>query len=914
MRTLYLLILALILAIGVVAAPSASAQGQLAATPREIRTVEGITEYALPNGLQVLLVPDASKPTTTVNLVYRVGSRHESYGETGMAHLLEHLLFKGTPTTRLAWGEFTKRGLRANGTTWLDRTNYFASFAADDANLQWYLGWLADSMVNSLIARADLDTEMTVVRNEMESGENNPTRVLVQNTMATMYRWHNYGKSTIGARADVENVDIPRLQAFYRKYYQPDNATLVVTGRFDRQKVLQWVADGLGRLPKPTRVLEPTYTLDAAQDGERVVTVRRVGGAPVIMAGFHVMPSSAPDFGAVEVLAQILGDPTSGRLQKALVEPGLASRAYAMAWSLAEPGPLLVAVELAPGQDVEKARAALVATLDAAATQPVTPAEFERAQRQFLNAWDKGFEDPERIGTELTDAIAAGDWRLYFLARDHVRKATAADVERIARTWLRRDNRTIATYLPTATIERAPAPARVDVAKLVEGYRGDAGVREAEAFDPSPANLDARTALSALPSGMKVALLAKGTRGQSVRARLRLRYGDVESLRGQSTVAEGVAALLDKGGAGLTRAQIADAFDRLQAEVGFAASGQALDVTIATRREHLPAVIELVGRLLREPQFPEGALEEVRRQALTDIERNRREPGALIRQRVRQIGNPYPPGDLRRADTFEEQEAAVRAVTRAQLQAFHRRFLSAAAGSFAAVGDFDAKAVQASLQKALGDWSRPADGPLPYVRAPRPLLPVAADNVIERVPDKQNANLYGRLLLPITDRDPDYPALLMANQIFGVPTGARLWKRIRETEGLSYDVRTLVDANPYEPNTSLLWSAIYAPQNRPRVESALRDEIAKSLREGFTQAELDGLRGGLLNARRLGRAQDTVLAAQLVANLELDRRFAEAQRVDDAIAALTLAQVNAAWRRLVTPDALVLGWAGTFAP
>jgi zinc protease len=128
-------------------------------------TVEGITEYGLANGLRVLFAPDASKPTTTVNTTYLVGSRHENYGETGMAHLLEHLMFKGTPSYPQVWKEFTSRGMRANGSTWTDRTNCFASFAANDATLDWYLRWSADAMTHSFIARKDLDSEMTVVRN-----------------------------------------------------------------------------------------------------------------------------------------------------------------------------------------------------------------------------------------------------------------------------------------------------------------------------------------------------------------------------------------------------------------------------------------------------------------------------------------------------------------------------------------------------------------------------------------------------------------------------------------------------------------------------------------------------------------------------------------------------------------------------
>ena len=662
----------------VVGAALAQPAPPLPAGISEVRQVEGISEYALRNGLQVLLVSDDTKATTTVNVTYRVGSRHEGYGETGMAHLLEHLLFKGSPKTPRPWIEFTQRGLRANGTTSYDRTNYFASFAAADDTLRWYLDWQADAMVNSNIARADLDSEMTVVRNEMERGENNPNRILQQRLLAAMYDWHNYGKATIGARSDVENVDIPRLQAFYRRYYQPDNSTLIIAGRFDRARVLEWIAASFGPLPRPSRVIPATYTLDPAQDGERSVTVRRVGGAPLVMIGYHVPAGSHPDAAAVELLSQVLGDAPGGRLHKRLVERRLATRTSAGQYSLAEPSPMLLVAELGPGQDVDRAGAEMLATVDSLASEPVTSEELERARIQWLNDWDRGFTDPERIGVEISGAIAQGDWRLYFLSRDQVRAVTLDDVRRVAAERLRRDNRTIATYLPTAAPERAPAPARVDVAALVKDYRGDSGVAQVEAFDPTPANLDARTERSTLASGIRVALLPKGARGQAVHARLRLHYGDEKSMRDQSTVAAFAAAMLDKGGAGLTRQQISDRFDRLNATVSFSAAGQTLIVAIDTKRAQLPAVIELVSRLLREPSFPAPALEELRLTTLRAIETQRKEPDALIANRVRRHGNPYPPGDLRYVKTFEESEVAARAVTVAQLADFHRRFYSAA--------------------------------------------------------------------------------------------------------------------------------------------------------------------------------------------------------------------------------------------
>jgi len=244
-------------------------------------SVEGITEYQLDNGLRILLFPDQSKQQITVNITYLVGSRHEAYGETGMAHLLEHLVFKGTPDHPDIPAELTEHGAFPNGTTWFDRTNYYETFPATEENLVWALDLESDRMVNSFIAAEDLESEMTVVRNEFESGENSPVGVLGKRLSSVAFAWHNYGNSTIGARADIENVPIERLQGFYRKYYQPDNAVLVVAGRIDEARTLQLIVEEFGSTPRPDRTganqLFETYTAEPAQDGERSVTLRRVG-------------------------------------------------------------------------------------------------------------------------------------------------------------------------------------------------------------------------------------------------------------------------------------------------------------------------------------------------------------------------------------------------------------------------------------------------------------------------------------------------------------------------------------------------------------------------------------------------------------------------------------------------------------
>ncbi len=912
MRLRFLLLIVLL-----AATPAARAQqsSPLPAGLTQVTSVEGIAEYRLANGLQVLIAPDDSKPSTTVNVTYRVGSRHENYGETGMAHLLEHMLFKGTPTTRNVWGEFTKRGLRANGSTSFDRTNYFASWSANDETLRWYLSWQADAMLNSTILRSDLDSEMTVVRNEMEQGENNPGRSLVFQVMASMYQWHNHGKSIIGARSDVENVDIARLQAFYRRYYQPDNATLIVSGKFDTAQVLGWIAQHFGPMPKPLRTLQPTYTLDPAQDGERTVTLRRAGGNAQINVAYHVTSAAHPDFAAVQALARALGDTPGGRLHQRLVQQQqLAASSFGFAWSLQEPGPLFFGVQLAPGQDVEKARSAMLEAIDDVARQPISGAELERARTQLLNDWERGFSDPETVGVLLSGAIALGDWRLFFLDRDRIAKVTLEDVNRVAGERLRRDNRTVGTYLPTTAPERAPAPQTVDVATMVKDYRGQAQASAAEAFDSSPANLDARTTTAQLASGMKLALLPKRSRGNVVQARLRLKMGDEKSLLSRADDNALLAQMLDKGGAGLSRQQISDRFDQLRAEVSFAPEEQGVVVSIETRREQLPELITLLGRLLRNPALPEQALDEIRRQRLASIESQRSEPSAVTSNVLGRHGNPYPRGDARYTSSFEEQVHNLQGVTVQRLREHHRRFYSAAHGEFAAVGDFDAVAVRRALEGAFGDWRDAQDGPVAYTRLPRPFVSPPPQRFQLATPDKQNAFLRVYLPIALRELDPDYPAFLVANEIFSAGGGSRLWDRMRERDGLSYGVNSGILWNPHEAHSRYVLAAIFAPQNLAKMETALREEIERVLKDGFTQDELDRMRNGLLQERRLSRAQDAALAGSLLRNLQLGRSFATSQQVDDALMRLTLADVNAVLRKHLDPKRWSIAWGGDFKP
>ncbi len=906
-------VLALVLWAGA-AAQSAAAQ-ELPEGVVETASVEGITEYRLDNGLRFLLFPDQSKQQITVNVTYMVGSRHEGYGETGMAHLLEHLVFKGTPDHPNIPDELTERGAFPNGTTWFDRTNYFETFPASEENLAWAIDLEADRMVNSFVSAEDLESEMTVVRNEWESGENQPMSVLQKRVLSAAYDWHNYGNSTIGARADLEHVPIERLQAFYRKYYQPDNALLVVAGRFDPERAIRLVADEFGAIPRPDRSganrLFRTYTAEPAQDGERTVTLRRVGDVQLVMAAHHVPPGSHEQYAAVDVLTHILAARPAGRLYRNLVEPGLAANAFAFSYQLKEPGVLMAAAQVRREDSLEEAAAALLATVDEMAAAPPTEEEVERARTDYMSGIELAFNNPQGIALQLSEWASMGDWRLFFLHRDRLERVTPTAVHRVAQAYLKPSNRTVGYFHPTEeTPTRAEIPAPPDVAALVEGYAGREAVAEGEAFDPTPANIDARTVVHTLSNGVEVAFLPKENRGDAVNVSFTFRHGTEASLLGRASAGSLAGGMLMRGTTRRSRQEISDELDRLRARGSVNGSALTASGSFATVRENLSAVLRLAGEVLREPAFDADEFELLREERLAAIEQQQSEPQALVFQAFRRHLNRFPEDHPRYSTTFEEDVERLNAATVEEARAFWQAFYGAEGGTVGVVGDFDPDETLAVLEEVFGDWSAPQ----PYARVPDPHVEVEAASMDIETPDKANAWMVAVAAFRMRDDDPRYPALRMADFMLGGGfLNSRLPTRIRQEEGLSYGVGSQLAVPALDDGAAFLTYAIFAPENGDRVVEAFRDEMRKALEEGFAQEELDAAKRGYLDAQQNGRSDDGSLADRLSGNLFRDRTMEFTAAQEEAIEGLTLEEVNSALRDYVALDGISVFRAGDFA-
>jgi zinc protease len=877
---------------------------------KKLAEVEGISHYELPNGCQVLFFPDASKPTVTVNITVFVGSRHEGYGEAGMAHLLEHMVFKGTPNHPKIPDALKNRGAQFNGTTWLDRTNYYETLPATPENLEFAIGLEADRLINSNILAEDLASEFSVVRSEFEQGENNPQRVLMQRMTAAAFEWHNYGKTTIGNRSDIERVPIENLRAFYKKFYRPDNVLLTIAGRFQPEEAQKFIEKHFGVLPKPANPIDRTYTVEPPQDGERSVVVRRVGKLQLATACYHIPSGGHPDFAPLTVLTRILSDEPTGRLYKALVEAKLATRAGGYAIPTHDAGLFNVIASVDPDKSLDDAQKILLEVTENVAQSPITEEEVTRAIDRIISEREQEMTDAQSVAVTLSDWASQGDWRLFFLYRDRVEAVTADDVMRVAKTYLKRNNRTSGLFIPTDQTERISVPETPDLLAALDGYKGRDAVSEGEAFDPEPELIEQRTTRGTLVGGIRTAFLPKKTRGNTVSIALTLRYGNPESLRGYEAAGDMLPALVERGTRSMNYQQLQDKLSQSRTSLGVSGQLGLLQIGGQTKRENLKEVLQMVTELARYPTLPESEFEILKQQQLAALKAQLTEPQPKAMRLMQRILNPYPQGDIRYVPTLEESITRAESLTIDQIKELHTKFLGNQAGELSIVGDFDPSEVEPMLAEAFDSWK----SDVAFARSERPAQTQVSGRSEEiKTPDKANMVFVAGQQFVLDDKAPEYAALQIANFIFGNSAlTSRLGNRVRQKEGLSYGVGCRLESNAKDQRGMMMVYAIANPTNRDKLIATIHEEVDKLVRDGITAEELETAKQGFLEGEKVKFTEDGYITDYLGGSLFLDRTLEYDVWLRDQVAKLTVDDVNAAIRKFVDPKRFVECAAGDF--
>jgi zinc protease len=894
----------------------AAGRAQDTEKPEKVVTIEGITEYKYKNGLRFLSYPDAAAPSVTVNMTVLVGSRHEGYGETGMAHLLEHMLFKGAklyPNSDALDKAMQSRGVARreyNATTWVDRTNYYESFPASDDNLRFALEMEADRLQTAFIRREDLAKEMTVVRNEFERGEDNPNYILTQRMYSVAFEWHNYGKSTIGNRSDIERYPIDRLQAFYKKYYRVDNVVLVVTGKFDEKKALDHVSKYFGSLKAPAKPLENTYTEEPAQDGERSVILRRVGKVALAGVLYHIPAAAHEDNAACEILGLVLGDSPTGRLHKALVDKKKATSVDYNVTNWHDPGVMEFTAEVFENVRPEEVRDLLIAEVENLKKAPATEEEVTRMVRKYISFRQQALTKSTQTAFELSEWVGAGDWRLMFIHRDRIAKLKAADVNRVADKYLRQSNRTVGLFIPSKDVVRSTVPTAPDIDKLVKNFKGGKAVSEGEAFDATPENIEKRVKRFALKSGVKAAFFPKKSRGETITGRLVLRFGNEDSLVDHQTAASFVGSMMMRGTKNKTRAQIQEELDILNSTLSISSGLGNLSVTYETKREKHVELLKLLKELLREPTFPESELEEMKQLRKQAIEKSMVDPQGLASNAMARTLNPHPKTSIHYVPTHEESLQRLAKLKRDDVVKLYQQQFGGTVGELAIVGDFEPDTTAAQIDGILAGWK----SDVAFKRIPSVLVKdVKGKKESIETPDKENAIYYASFKFAMDDSHPDYPALEMANEILGGSFTSRLLDRFRQKEGWSYGASSFLSVGSLDRVSQFGIFASCKPDVIEKVDKAALEELARIIKDGVTEEEVKLAIKSTLEEKKIERGKDSSLASSLRSDLYLNRTFFYEAELEKKIAAVTVKDVNRAVAEYIQSGRLVIVRAGDFA-
>lgn len=878
--------------------------------PKLITTVEGVKEYELPNGLRVLLIPDPSQTNIVVNIVYKVGSRHEGYGETGMAHLLEHMLFKQCEKFVDIKKAIADKGAFANGTTWYDRTNYFEVLSASDENLKWAIDMEADRMVTSKILEEELKKEFSVVRNEFEAGENYQSGVLQERIMSTMYLWHNYGKSTIGSKEDIERVNVTNLRAFYKKFYQPDNAVLVIGGKFDETKALEFVQSAFGPIPKPTRILQPTYTVEPAQDGERFVSLRRTGDIQYLGMAYHTPSYADKDFAANTAFINYLTNNPSGLLYKKLVDSELASKVSGYSQSLQDPGFSYFEVEIPKDKDIENIRKIVTTTMD-----NIDPAQIKEEDLiRAINASIKGIENTMNntinFAVSLTEIIGAGDWRLWFLNRDRIENLRLDDVKAIATKYYKPSNRTLGLFVPDAAPDRTVVAETPDIQALLRGYKGKNTTAAKAEFENSVANIKKNAEYGTLPNGAKYVLLEKPTKGDKINATIELKWGNETSLMNKQIIGELTAAMLKNGTKNRSKKDIKDELDKIKTSIGFFGGAEGLNININTDKPNLSKALTLLDDLLKNPKFDSLEFEKQKLDAKADIDAYKSDPGSKVSEKISKLSSNYPKGHPSYAMGAEEKLDDISKTKLTDIKKYYEQFYGANNSVSSFVGELDKSEIKKYLNSNFGKWN----SKLPYTEIKPVYFASKGATEVINIPDKTNANLEARINLNISEKHSDYPATYMANELLGGGAflSSRIPQRLRENEGMSYGAGSFL-SNSYKHEVGT-WGiyAIYNPIYQARLDSALNEEIDKALASGFTKDELANAIKSTMQQNKTQLGLNGYIAFVLRSYLDNNRDLNDLTTFENKLQSLTLEQVNGAMKKYFDKTKMIKVYGGDF--
>ena len=882
-----------------------------------VQTLDGIEEYRLKsNGLGILLMPIEGLPVATVMVTYKVGSRNEVAGTTGSTHILEHMMFKGTEKFNSAEGsdyssQMERIGARANATTWFDRTNYYATMPSEYVSMTIELE--ADRMRGLLIREEDLASEMTVVINEYERGENSPVRTLIKELFASAYMAHPYSHPTIGWRSDIESTSVEKLREFYDTYYWPENAVITVIGGFDKVKTLAAIAEQYGKVPSAPQAIPVIETTEPEQLGARRVTIKRAGQVGVVMLGYKVAEGRHEDWAALTLLQQILGADKTGRLYRALEDKGKANATFTFAPQLHDPGLFIFGAFLTPEATHEEAEAIILKEIETLISGGVDLDELARAKSVIQAGTFYGRDGTYGIADQINENIAMGDWSAYVNLPEAIQAVSADALKAVATKYFVERNCTTGWFVPevlntlSASLDAMPAPNYYrDPAIFGELHNTENSDELAfpKATTSAKSVVDFSSQMQHAQIG-DIELIAIDLPIDNVVSFIgSIAAGDSLSPTDAPMLATLTAAMLDQGTANQDRFQIAEKLDQLGANLSFSSGDQSLNFSGKFLRADAGSFLQILADQLRNPAFEAEVLETLksRQEAslLQAIDNPDYRAGALLSRIL------YPEDHINYSTPINELKTDIEATTVENLATFHAAHYGTSSMQLIFTGDIDFEQLKAAVGNAFDGWEGGSDYP------ELDTFPNENAEFFERIYIEDKTSVAARFGFNtgLQRTDDDYLPFMVGNYILGGSFHSRLMTEVRKNRGLTYDIRTRHQGDILTHGNWIL-SASFSPGALNEGLQATREVVLQWFDDGVSEEEVAAAIETLTGSYIVSLSNTASVAGQVHSFIQ---RGFDPKYIDEyplLLRQLTAEEVNLAIRQYFDPSLITEVVAGS---
>jgi zinc protease len=891
-----------------------------------VKELGGMTEYTLEsNGLSVILMEDHSAPVITFMVTYHVGSRNEVTGTTGSTHLLEHLMFKDTKKYQKKNHNkiddlLSSIGAISNASTWYDRTNYHETMASDQLELGVQIE--SERMRNLLLRDEDKNSEMTVVRNEYERGENSPFEALDVLIKATAFTAHPYHHPTIGWRSDIENVPIQKLRDFYNTFYWPNNATVTVIGDLDKTNALTLIKKYYGEITSSPNPIPQVYTTEPEQQGLRRVELKRPGQLGVVGVGDKIPEGLSKDTYPLTILNYILSDGKTSRLYKSLIDKNLAVNFFIFYVPFRDASMFTPYAFLSPGVKHEDVEKIIVDEYERIKKEGVTQDEVTRAINKIIAETAYGRDGSFSVASQINEAIAMGDWSYFATYEDNIKKVTAKDVQDVVKKYFNSDTRTIGYFYPqtpgggegnTGSKERSRNigkcfyrdPELYGTNSDLSGNRSDGftnDLRSAPGTSGAPKISDNITRkkingidVIAAKTGVKDVITFTGS----------LAAGDVFNPETNSMIADLTGNMIDKGTTKNDKFALAKKLEDLGASISFSVGANALNYSGKCLKKDLASVIDLLAEQLRMPLFSAEELDKLKKMRSGNFHESMDDPGSVADNKLSQL--LFPKGHPNYQAPLQQAIEDIDKVKLEDIKSFYNKYYGPKSMVFAAAGDIDSKELEKVIESSFNGWK----GGVEYPAYKNSEVKALSNSVYMSMPGKTSTVLDLGLAVNIKRTDPDYYPLMFGVDVFGGGTFmARLMSIVRDDEGLTYGIYSWLSKDIF-CNGQWNVQGTFAPQLLAKgTESTIR-ELKRWVKDGVTEAELKNTKSRLIGEYKVQLATTSGLVNQILSIVQRGLDVGFIDKYPDIINALTLNQVNDAVKKYINPDNVVTVVAGS---